>query len=239
MSGVLQRIRGTALAIGALMVILVACMPVTGVYSPDGRIEVRIGVDPAGEPGYEVRVDGKPVTGWSRLGLVLADNEAAPGRYRLAESRREARDETWEQPWGERRLVRDHHNELVGTFRSNSGSDFRLRVRVFDDGVGFRYEVDGEGDIAIADELTEINLVGPGTAWWQPADGKVRYEHLYRGTPLAELEAAHTPVTVVMDNGLHLAVHEAALVDYAEFGPFVVKEFAKRWILDAVQVDTV
>lgn len=214
---VLSKMRGAALATGALMLVLVACMPVTGVYSPDRRIEVRVGLDSAGQPGYEVRYKGRRVVAWSRLGLAFAGVEMPAGRYRLEDVTRTTRDATWEQPWGERREVHDHHNELLATFATGAGEEYRLRVRVFDDGVGFRYEFGGEGDVAISEELTEINVVGPGTAWWQPADGKVRYEHLYRSTPIDAMDAAHTPVTMVLENGAHLAVHEAALVDFAAY----------------------
>ncbi|MBT8082200.1 MAG: glycoside hydrolase family 97 protein [Gammaproteobacteria bacterium] len=205
------------LAIALVVLVFVACMPVNGVFSPDGRVEVRLGVDAAGLPGYEVRYSGRAVVSWSRLGLVFVDNESRPGRYRVIGSDRVSRERTWEQPWGERRIVRDRHNELLTTFAGEHGDEFQVRVRVFDDGVGFRYELGGEGDTAIAAELTGINIVGPATAWWQPADGKVRYEHLYRSSSLGDMEAAHTPVTVVRDDGIHLAVHEAALVDYAAY----------------------
>ena len=217
MSLVLSKLRGTVLVTGALMLVLVACMPVTGVYSPDGLIEVRVGLDSAGQPGYEVRYDGSRIVAWSHLGMAIADAETPTGRYRLEDVTRTSHDAVWEQPWGERRQVRDHHNELLVTFAAGAEQTFRVRVRVFDDGVGFRYEFDGDGDVAIAEELTEVNVTGQGTAWWQPADGKVRYEHLYRSTSIDEMDAAHTPVTFVMDNGVHLAVHEAALVDFAAY----------------------
>jgi alpha-glucosidase len=205
------------LGVALIVLAFVGCMPVNGVFSPDGRVEVRLGVDSAGPPGYEVRYSGRTVVSWSRLGLEFVGDEPDAGRYRVVRADRVSHDETWEQPWGERRVVRDHHNELLATYVDERGDEFHVRVRVFDDGVGFRYEFGGEGDAAIAAELTEINIVGPATAWWQPADGKVRYEHLYRNSSLGDMEVAHTPVTVVRDDGIHIAVHEAALVDYAAY----------------------
>ncbi len=205
-------------AVAALALLAATCMPVAGVFSPDGRIEVRIGVDADGQPGYEIRFRGAPIVDWSRLDLEFAEGGSIAGRYRLGKQRRTSVDNTWEQPWGERRFVRDHHNELLTRFVSTDGhDDFAVRVRVFDDGAGFRYEVDGTGDVAIAAERTGINVAGPGTAWWQPADGKVRYEHLYQETSLDAVEKAHTPVTIRTASGVHLAIHEAALVDYAAF----------------------
>ncbi len=205
-------------AFAALAVLLlVGCRSTLDVRSPSGGLGVEIGVDSHGVPGYAVRLNGREVVGWSRLGLEFVADAATTGRYRVRSVERTFVDETWEQPWGERRLVRDRHNELLVGFSSDRGDAFRVRVRVFDDGLGFRYEFAGEGDAAIRQELTEFNLAGAATAWWQPADGKVRYEHLYRSTSLAAMEKAHTPVTVVRDDGLHLALHEAALVDYAAY----------------------
>lgn len=213
-SNVVRFVLGAA----ALALLAATCMPVAGVYSPDRNIEVRLGVDADGRPGYEIRYRGASLVGWSSLGLDFATGARIDGRYRLGKQQRTEVDKTWEQPWGERRLVRDHHHELLATFVSTGGhDDFSVRVRVFDDGVGFRYEVGGEGDVDILAEQTRFNIAGPARAWWQPADGKARYEHLYRETALDELEKAHTPVTIRTDTGVHLAVHEAALVDYAAF----------------------
>jgi alpha-glucosidase len=196
---------------------LAGCLPTVGVQSPERRVEVEIGIDSAGHPGYAVRSRGRDVIAWSRLGVEFAGGGTTAGRYRLGDTQRSRVDQTWEQPWGERRLVRDRHNELLVSFVGEAGADFQVRVRAFDDGIGFRYEFGGQGDVAIRQELTELNIAGDGTAWWQPADGKIRYEHLYRSSRLAEMGKAHTPVTVVRDDGLHLAIHEAALLDYAAY----------------------
>ena len=207
----------TAVLLLVVIAALAGCLPAAGVFSPDGDIEFRVSIDGKGRPGYEVRHNGVGIVGWSRLGIAFAGGDATDGRYRLDDVVRNSHDGSWEQPWGERRVVRDRHNEMLVTFAGAEGPDFRLRVRVYDDGVGFRYEFDGDGEAAIEREWTEVNLEGPATAWWQPADGKLRYEHLYRATPLEDMEAAHTPVTLVREDGLHIAVHEAALVDYAAY----------------------
>ena len=202
-------------AIAALF--LSGCLPTVGVFSPDRSIEVEIGIDSMGRPGYAVRSQGREVIAWSRLGVEFVGDDLAGERYRIGDTARASADESWEQPWGERRLVRDRHNELLVSFVGKTGNDFRVRVRAFDDGIGFRYEFDGQGKVAVHEELTEFNIAGNATAWWQPADGKVRYEHLYRASRLGDMEKAHTPVTVVRDDGLHLSLHEAALVDYAAY----------------------
>lgn len=210
-----SRVAAPVLVIFGLL--LTGCLPAVGVQSPDGQIEVSVSIDSEGHPGYALHYNGASISDWSRLGIGFVDGKSIDGRYRISGVERDEHDETWEQPWGERRFVRNKYHELLVTLTSAECDDFRLRIRAFDDGIGFRYEFDGEGAIAIDREWTEINLTGPATAWWQPAGGKVRYEHLYRGTSLDEMEAAHTPVTIVRDDGVHVAVHEAALVDYAAY----------------------
>ena len=209
--------RAAALFPAVAILVLAGCLPAAGVYSPDGRIEVSVSIDSQGRPGYVLRHDRASLVDWSLLGIGFVDSKLADGRHRIDKVQRDRHKGTWEQPWGERRIVSSEYNEMFVTLASDEGHDYGVRIRVFDDGVGFRYEFDGEGDVAIDREWTEINLEGPATAWWQPAGGKVRYEHLYNGTPLDEMEAAHTPVTVVREDGVHVAVHEAALVDYAAY----------------------
>jgi len=129
-------------------------------------------------------------------------------------------DETWEQPWGERRRVRDRHNELLMQFEDDAGRRFDVRVRAFDDGIGFRYEVPeqpGFEHANIVDEVTEFVLPEGSTAWWIPGRRYNRYEYLYRTSGLEEIETAHTPLTVRTPAGTHLSIHEAALTDYAAF----------------------
>ncbi|GEA05594.1 alpha-glucosidase [Alteromonas sp. KUL42] len=168
---------------------------------------------------YRIDFEGKPVLGEGKLGFTFA--EAAP-MYRdftVKEVSRNSVDNTWAQPWGEQTLIRDHHNELLVQFVSETDSQntFLVRARVFDDGVGFRYEVPSQDKRVITRELTEFNFVDShkATAYWIPAHGRERYEYLYRTTPLQEVYKAHTPFTVKYDNGVHVAIHEAALVDYA------------------------
>ena len=129
-------------------------------------------------------------------------------------------DETWEQPWGERRYVRNRYNEMSVrlTEKNPPGRSLVVVFRVFDEGVGFRYEFPDQPqlrDVNIGDELTEFTIAEPGTAWWIPGGEWNRYEYLYRRTALDEVAQAHTPLTIRTDAGLHIAIHEAALVDYS------------------------
>jgi alpha-glucosidase len=192
----------------------------TRVSSPDGRNEFLLIIDAVGQPRYTVKRDEEVVVKESRLGLRFAEQAEFGKAFKLADFEEGNRDATWEQPWGERRLVRDRHNESLMHFEDESGRRFDLRVRAFDDGIGFRYEVPGQPGfehVNIVDELTEFELPKGSTAWWIPGRRYNRYEYLYHTTGLEEIETAHTPLTVRTPAGTHLSIHEAALTDYAAF----------------------
>jgi alpha-glucosidase len=212
--------------------------------SPDGALEVIIDVDEAGRPVYAVSLDNEPVISESRLGLRFGRGRDFDAGFRLSSIRHATADTTWEQPWGERRQVRDRHNELHVEFRSIEGAVFHLRVRAFEDGVGFRYEVpvQDDGPVDIVDELTEFRVPPEATAWWQPGDDPFKYETLYRQTPVADVGNAHSPLTLKLPSGLHVALHEAALVDYSAFtlqatAPGVLRTVLRPWS-DGVLVRT-
>jgi alpha-glucosidase len=194
------------------------------VRSPDGRIAVVVDVGERGVPQYSVSYRGVEIMPPGALGLRFRTQPAFDRGLHVAGSSSSSHDSAWEQPWGERRLVRDRHNELVVQFASAEGPPrrFDVRVRVFDDGFGFRYEVPpqpGYDAIDITEELTEFCLEDdPQTkAWWIPARRWNRYEYLYNTTGLDAIEMAHTPMTVRLASGVHLSFHEAALVDYAAY----------------------
>lgn len=190
------------------------------VSSPDGRITVELNVDGDGVPFYRVERDGKEIIAESDLGFLFTDEEPMRRNFVVESESKSSADSTWEQPWGERRFVRDNHNELLITFRENRETATRaltVRMRVFDDGFGFRYEFDRPADQVtnIADELTEFVIAPKGTAWWINAGAFNRYEYLYNQTPIDAVSTAHTPMTVRLEDGQHLSFHEAALVDYS------------------------
>ena len=193
---------------------------VATVASPDGRIEVTLDLNGEGRLAYRVSRDGAPVIGDSRLGFIFRNGRQLLRNLQLDGQTRRSVDDTWEQPWGERRFVRNHYNELRATFVEKDGDHrrFDMVFRVFDDGVGFRYEVPRQPalqEAQIVQELTEFAVARPATAWWIPALEWNRAEYLYRRTPLEQVGVAQTPLTLRTDDGLHLSIHEAALVDYA------------------------
>lgn len=193
---------------------------VATVASPDGRIEVTLDLNGEGRLAYRVSRAGAPVIGDSRLGFIFRNGRQLLRNLQLDGQTRRSVDDTWEQPWGERRFVRDHYNELRATFVEKDGDHrrFDMVFRVFDDGVGFRYEVPRQPalqEAQIVQELTEFAVARPATAWWIPALEWNRAEYLYRRTPLEQVAVAQTPLTLRTNDGLHLSIHEAALVDYA------------------------
>ena len=211
--------QGLGLALTLMLVPPAWAETVASAESPDGRLRVELDIH-EGRLGYRVLRDGTPLIAASRLGFLLREGEKLERNMALTSATTRAHDETWEQPWGERRFVRDRHNALRArvTETLNARRALDIEFRVFDDGIGFRYVFPDQPqlkDVVILDELTEFDIVPAATAWWIPAGEWNRYEYLYNETPLREVAMAHTPMTLRTDNGLHLAFHEAALVDYA------------------------
>lgn len=195
-----------------------AAPQVASVESPGKVLKVSLVLD-GGTARYRVERLGDTVVEDSKLGFDLRDGRMDRD-FTLLGQQRHSVDDTWEQPWGERRLTRNHYNELTVQLAETTGSKRRLDVvfRVYDDGIGFRYvfpEQPNLHEAIIDDELTEFAIAQDSTAWWIPAGEPIHYEYLYQRTPLHEVPLVHTPVTLRSRDGLHVAIHEAALVDYA------------------------
>jgi alpha-glucosidase len=188
--------------------------------SPDGKITVTVS-DAGGRATYAVAFEGEQVIAPSLLGMIFADHHGFERNLAIAGSTRAAQDSTWEQPWGERRVVRDQHNELAVTFKANEGParTITVRFRAFDTGIGFRYELPAqpafEGDVAIVEELTQFGVGEKTTMWYTPSDEFNRNEYIYRVAPAGQVDDAHTPSTFRTTGGTYMAIHEAALVDYS------------------------
>ena len=220
MSNRLAGMLAALLPIAALSVSAAEPRASAGIASPDARIAVEITTDGEGRASYAVSRDGHAVIAPSRLGMMFTDAPKFERNLAIVDQRTRSHDERWELPWGERRYVRDHHNELRVTFAETSGTKRRFDVvfRVFDDGVGFRYDFPDQPALqrlAIAEELTEFTIADAATAWWIPAFEWNREEYLYHRTPVEEVGLAQTPITLRTGDGLHLSIHEAALVDYS------------------------
>ncbi|MDD3642200.1 MAG: glycoside hydrolase family 97 N-terminal domain-containing protein, partial [Candidatus Krumholzibacteria bacterium] len=188
------------------------------VASPDRSITVSVS-DRGGTCRYRVTKDGAEVIRPSALGFRFGDGIDLFEELSILSASRSASDTLWEQPWGEQRLVEDRHSELAVLCERADGRRRMLIVfRVFDDGVGFRYELPGGGiggAFDLIEEKTEFALAGDHAAWWIPALENNRYEYLYTESPVSGAGTVHTPLTMRTSQGIYLSIHEAALTDWA------------------------
>ncbi len=190
------------------------------VSSPDGKNVVTFGLID-GVPYYAVNRQGKALINPSRLGFTFVSDASLSGGLSIVDSQISVFDETWTQPWGEVKEIRDHHTELRVMLAENNAKPRQLTLvfRIFNDGVGFRYELPAQPNLAsfqVLKELTEFAMPADDAAWWIGALLPNRYEYLYRRTALSELSNTplQTPLTIETTDGLYLSIHEAALLDY-------------------------
>jgi alpha-glucosidase len=187
------------------------------VSSPDGTITVCIGVKD-NKPYYSVSRGTMMIVTPSHLGFQL-DGGLLGDNVRMTGKKTASKDETWQQVWGEEDTVRNHYNELTVTFEERVGKKEQMNVqfRVFNDGIGFRYILPHKkGDkYCIQDELTEITLAHDAKAWSIPTNRTSYFEGLYTCDLLSRKDTVCTPLTIEYEKDLYLAIHEAALEDYA------------------------
>jgi alpha-glucosidase len=211
------------------------------VTSPDGKIEVRFGLV-EGVPYYEVNRETLRVILPSKLGFTFQNAAPLNAGLQIVSSEETSFDETWTQPWGEVKEIRDHHNELRVRLSETSaeGREMTIVFRVFDDGVGFRYELPEQphlGEFQLTDEQTEFAMGGDHQSWSIPALQPNHYEYLYRNRQLSQLgrgDYVHTPFTMQTADGLYLSIHEAALIHYSSMtlkpeGNLVLKAALVPW----------
>ncbi|MBT8271174.1 MAG: glycoside hydrolase family 97 N-terminal domain-containing protein, partial [Bacteroidia bacterium] len=210
----------------------------TEISSPNGQLTVSFNLNSDGQPYYRVQHDNKLVIDSSYLGFEFTDAPALGSNLKLIQATKKSFDETWQMPWGEQLDVVNRYEELAVELEEQNTSNRKVRVvfRVYDDGLGFRYEFpeqEGWQTALIAEEQTQFKLTEDYKTFWIPGDWDI-YEHLYNTTAFSEIDAlakrnhpnlaqtyipnnaVNTPVTMVGKNGLHLSFHEAALVDYSD-----------------------
>lgn len=209
-----------ALAALSLSAPVVAQTTVANATSPSGTLTLTVTTNGEGRVGYAVARGATPVIGESHLGFLFTDSRQMLRNMELKGKTEAKVDQTWEQPWGEWRQIRDNHNEVALTFQEKDKlrRTMRVRFRVFDDAVAFRYELPEQENLKtanIVEELTQFRVLGTGRAWWAPAYESNREEYLYNNTPITGVGTAQTPFTIRRDDGIHVAIHEAALVDYS------------------------
>lgn len=225
--------------------------------SPDEQLILNFSIETDGTPVYELSYKAKPVITKSRLGFSLKPENGAQSfddfsvsqlgsestpdislytGFKLVDAVYAQTDETWQPVWGEEKEIRNHYREmLVSLLQEESGRKMNVRFRLFNDGLGFRYEFPQQDKLVyfvIAEEITEFALAGDHTAWWIPGDYDTQ-EYDYTKSRLSEIRglmktaitpnASQTPFsptgvqTALMmksDDGLYINLHEAALIDY-------------------------
>ena len=221
-------------SIGMLLLVLCSCTPRTEVSSPNGNIKWAFSLDEKGGMSYQVSVNGKPFIGTSALGFAEKSGLNLSDGFQLVGTSFDSKDETWTQPWGENKSIRSHYNEMALNLKNEADVKLTLRVRVFDDGLGFRYEYDSPADsLLLMDEYTSFNIAEDGTSWSIPAEFNT-YELLYRTLPLSEMPDANTPMTFKTNSGVYASIHEAALTDFPEMclknvGGTTLKSWLAAW----------
>lgn len=206
------------------------------VKSPNGNVEVNFSVE-NGVPFYSVNFKGKPAVLKSRLGLELAKLPSLMDGFSLDKSERSSFYETWKPVWGETAEIQNHYNEALFTLSQKSPArKMLLRFRVYDDGVGFRYEFPKQpalNFITVKDEHTQFAMPGDITAFWIPADNGTQ-EYEYVKSKLSEIRkimpaatnktdwaspvgptSVQTSLQLITNDGIYMNIHEAALVDYS------------------------
>lgn len=205
--------------------VLAACHPAAArnwnVSSPHGQITVEVSQDGDRALYYSVEHAGTTVLDKSRLGLVLKDVPDMADGFRVDKAVTDSHAETWHPVWGEESSIDNVYNELrldLSQPKAAPGRRMAVVFRVFDDGIGFRYEFPRQaalGDFTVMDELTEFNFTAAHRSWSLPVEGIRFYEGLFRELPLDSIGWASTPVTMKTADGMYMALHEANLTDYA------------------------
>lgn len=206
------------------------------VTSPNGIVSIDFQLK-NGIPTYKVDYKGKPVIKESRLGLELRDGKNLMDGFEQLNATTSTFDETWQPVWGEVKEIRNHYNELFAELKQPSTDRYmNIRFRVYDDGVGFRYEFPQQKNLVyfvIKEEHSQFAMTGDHTAWWIPGDYDTQ-EYDYTESKLSEIRSllsnavtpnasqtvfsptgVQTSLQMKTDEGLYINLHEAALVDYS------------------------
>ena len=224
------------------MLMCLVCLGLAGrvhaseVTSPNGEMKLTFTLRDS-KPYYSVSFRGKPVIKPSRLGYELHNAESLLEGFTQTGEKTSTFDETWTPVWGENKTIRNHYKELlVGLIQGKTGRVMNLRFRVYDEGVGLRYEFPQEGSklnyFVVKEECTEFALTGDHIAWWIPGDYDTQ-EYEYSRSRLSEIRplfkkkvtdnasqtsfsetGVQTSLQLKTDDGLYINLHEAALVNY-------------------------
>ncbi len=212
----------------ALALLLTACgHPTTTLTSPDGRLTLEF-QQQEDLSGYTLRCGETPLLDFSEIGFELKDAPAIARDLKITNTRFTSFDQEWETVWGEQQTIRNHYNAMVVALEEKNAPHRRINIefRLFDDGMGFRYEFPEQeslGEFVITDELTRFAFHDDPKAWWMPTR-EPYYESIARNTPLSKIDTVNTPLTLECADGRFLAIHEANLTDYAKMSLHPEKE---------------
>ena len=205
--------------------------------SPDGNLTLTFRLNDNGTPSYKLLFKGKTVIDESKMGFTFNSLASFTEKFVITDTKFSTSDKVWQPVWGEQKDIRDNHNEmLVSLNQTSTNRKLNIRFRLFNDGLGFRYEFPVQENLrhfTIKEEATEFKLYGNHKAFWIPADydtnefpittsklseiadliGKVRQEPLAAKAPAPGL-SVQTPLMLKSDDGLYINIHEAALVNY-------------------------
>ena len=206
--------------------------------SPDGAIQLSVTLNQNGNITYSVNYKSQQVILPSILGIKFKEPVVNLQQFKLLKIDSSAYDQTWNTVWGEYHSIRDHHKELVFHLEEKNGSGIMMNIifRVFNEGVGFRYEFPQQEKLLhfiVDDEHTEFHFTGDHKAFWIPGDFDSN-EYPYNETKLSEVNAlsasaeaiaisvrapfdqnaVQTPLMIKSNDGLYINIHEAALVNY-------------------------
>lgn len=227
----------TKLACFLLALFMSGAAMAESITSPDGQLRLNFSVNPQGEPVYELSYKGKAVIKPSKLGLELKNDPGLMNGFTLAGTEISTFDETWEPVWGEVKQIRNHYNEMAVTLNQKAQDrNIIIRFRLFDDGLGFRYEFPLQKNLnyfVIKEERTQFAMAGDHKAFWIPGDYDTQ-EYDYMESKLSEIRGlmeeavtgnasqtqfsptgVQTSLQMKTADGLYINLHEAALVDYS------------------------
>lgn len=207
------------------------------ITSPNGQLQLNFSVNSQGEPVYELFYKGKAVIKPSKLGLELKNDPGLMNGFTLADTQTSTFDKTWEPVWGEVKQIRNHYNEMAVTLDQKAQDrNIIIRFRLFDDGLGFRYEFPLQKNLnyfVIKEERTQFAMTGDHKAFWIPGDYDTQ-EYDFTESKLSEIRGlmksaitgnasqtqfsptgVQTSLQMKTADGLYINLHEAALVDYS------------------------
>ena len=205
--------------------------------SPDGNVVLTFSLKADGTPSYKVTYKNKAVINESTLGFTLKKAEPLTQNFKVVDTKKSTFKETWKPVWGEESEILNHYNELlVQLQQEKTHRKMNIRFRVYNEGVGFRYEFPSQKELTyfvIEEELSQFAMTGDHTAWWIPGDYDTQ-EYDYTESKLSEIRGlmkeavtenvsqfafsptgVQTSLMMKTKDGLYINLHEAALVDYS------------------------